>query len=106
VIKTFALNLIVGVVVGTYSSIFIASPVVLGWQKGFEKRKRQRDMQRSGGGLKPAKSETAEQEKVKRAIADEQLQVEEEKVREAARVAAAQRANPPRRKKKKKKKRR
>ena len=30
-IRDFALNLIVGVVVGTYSSIFIASPVLIGW---------------------------------------------------------------------------
>ncbi|MBN2655760.1 MAG: protein translocase subunit SecF [Spirochaetales bacterium] len=30
-IKLFALNLIVGVVVGTYSSVFIASSILLGW---------------------------------------------------------------------------
>lgn len=30
-IKIFALNLIVGVIVGTYSSIFIASTILLGW---------------------------------------------------------------------------
>lgn len=30
-IQTFALNLIVGVIVGTYSSVFIASSVLLGW---------------------------------------------------------------------------
>jgi len=30
-IRDFALNLIVGVIVGTYSSIFIASPVLIGW---------------------------------------------------------------------------
>jgi len=32
VIKNFALALIIGVVVGTYSSIYIASPVVVEWQ--------------------------------------------------------------------------
>ena len=30
-IKIFALNLIVGVIVGTYSSVFIASSILLGW---------------------------------------------------------------------------
>ena len=30
-IKTFALSLIVGIIVGTYSSIFIASTILLGW---------------------------------------------------------------------------
>jgi preprotein translocase subunit SecF len=30
-IKTFALSLVVGIVVGTYSSIFVASPILLAW---------------------------------------------------------------------------
>lgn len=30
-IQTFALNLIVGIIVGTYSSVFIASSILLGW---------------------------------------------------------------------------
>ena len=34
VIQDFALALIVGVIVGTYSSVFIASPIVLYWEKG------------------------------------------------------------------------
>ncbi|ADK82334.1 protein translocase subunit SecF [Sediminispirochaeta smaragdinae] len=38
-IKDFALNLIVGIVVGTYSSIFIASPVLLGITRASDKRK-------------------------------------------------------------------
>ncbi|MCP5515201.1 MAG: protein translocase subunit SecF [Spirochaetales bacterium] len=38
-IKIFALNLIVGIVVGTYSSIFIASPILLGWVNAVKKRK-------------------------------------------------------------------
>ncbi|MDD3801569.1 MAG: protein translocase subunit SecF, partial [Desulfuromonas thiophila] len=33
VIHNFAFALLVGVVVGTYSSIFVASPVLLTWQK-------------------------------------------------------------------------
>ena len=38
-IEDFALNLIVGILVGTYSSIFIASPVLLGWSNVVQKRK-------------------------------------------------------------------
>lgn len=38
-IKDFALNLIVGILVGTYSSIFIASPVLLGWTNVAKRRK-------------------------------------------------------------------
>ena len=38
-IKDFALNLIIGILVGTYSSIFIASPVLLGWTNVAQKRK-------------------------------------------------------------------
>lgn len=32
VLKTFALALIIGVVIGTYSSIFVASPIVIDWK--------------------------------------------------------------------------
>ena len=37
-IKTFALSLIVGIVVGTYSSIYIASTILLGWHDAAVKR--------------------------------------------------------------------
>jgi preprotein translocase subunit SecF len=33
IIHDFAFAMIVGVVVGTYSSIFVASPILLAWQK-------------------------------------------------------------------------
>ena len=33
VLRDFALAIIIGVVVGTYSSIFIASPIVLWWTR-------------------------------------------------------------------------
>ncbi len=42
-IKDFALNLIIGIVVGTYSSIFIASPILLGWTNTVQKRKAKKD---------------------------------------------------------------
>ena len=34
-VKIFAVAMIVGVMVGTYSSIYIAGPVVIAWQKRF-----------------------------------------------------------------------
>jgi preprotein translocase subunit SecF len=43
VIKDFALNLVVGIVVGTYSSIFIASPVLLALTRMNEKRIAKKD---------------------------------------------------------------
>ncbi|MFN2507930.1 MAG: hypothetical protein ABR589_04060, partial [Chthoniobacterales bacterium] len=33
VLRDFALAILIGVLVGTYSSIFIASPIVLWWTK-------------------------------------------------------------------------
>ncbi len=45
-IKDFAFNLIIGVVVGTYSSIFIASPFVLGVQNVLDRRRRAGDRKR------------------------------------------------------------
>jgi preprotein translocase subunit SecF len=42
VIRDFALTLLVGVVVGTYSSIFIASPVLVEWEEFRAKRKKRK----------------------------------------------------------------
>ncbi len=39
VIQDFAFALIVGVIIGTYSSIFIASPIVVEWEKSREAKK-------------------------------------------------------------------
>ena len=39
VIHGFALALLIGVVVGTYSSIFIASPVLIVWQSWIDRKK-------------------------------------------------------------------
>ncbi len=48
-IKEFALNLIVGIVVGTYSSIFVANPVLMGWMNLRKKRKKRKELQKYGG---------------------------------------------------------
>lgn len=47
-IKNFALSLMVGVVVGTYSTVFIASPIVLGWSRLVDRRRKRRDVQMYG----------------------------------------------------------
>ncbi len=47
-IRVFALSLIIGIVVGTYSSIFIASPTILGWQIALDNRRKAREAQRYG----------------------------------------------------------
>jgi preprotein translocase subunit SecF len=39
IIHDFALAMLVGIVVGTYSSIYVASPVLLAWQKNAGKKK-------------------------------------------------------------------
>lgn len=42
VIRDFALTLLVGVIIGTYSSIFIASPVLVEWEDWRARRRKQR----------------------------------------------------------------
>jgi SecD/SecF fusion protein len=50
VLNDFALALLIGVLVGTYSSVFIASPIVLWFSKGEKGRLRQ-EVTRGGGGV-------------------------------------------------------
>ncbi len=52
VIRDFAIVMTVGMVVGTYSSIYIAAPVVLEWQRLLDRRRKERDS-RAGGGRQP-----------------------------------------------------
>ncbi len=42
-IRDFAIVMTIGMVVGTYSSIFIAAPLVLGWQNLVDKRRKARE---------------------------------------------------------------
>ncbi|TVR87018.1 MAG: protein translocase subunit SecF [Spirochaetaceae bacterium] len=51
-IQDFALNLMVGVLVGTYSSLFVASPALLGWQNKVQPR-RDRKKQAKGVSVGP-----------------------------------------------------
>jgi len=54
VIRDFALTLLIGIVVGTYSSLFIASPVLVEWQN--YKASRSSKAARTPKGAKPAKA--------------------------------------------------
>jgi preprotein translocase subunit SecF len=40
VLHGFALALVIGIIIGTYSSVFVASPIVVFWQNASERRKR------------------------------------------------------------------
>jgi preprotein translocase subunit SecF len=42
VIHDFAFALIIGVIVGTYSSIYIATPLVIFWEQVFPSKKKKR----------------------------------------------------------------
>ncbi|RKY89745.1 protein translocase subunit SecF [candidate division KSB1 bacterium] len=44
VINNFAFALLIGIIVGTYSSIFIASPVLIEWQNWREQKKKRKTM--------------------------------------------------------------
>ncbi len=55
-IRDFALNLVVGIVVGTYSSIFVASPILLAWRTRAIARRRKKELERYGGRAAPAET--------------------------------------------------
>jgi preprotein translocase subunit SecF len=56
VLHGFSFALVVGIIVGTYSSVFIASPIVLFWHNLIEKRKRMVPSTAPATGAKPAGS--------------------------------------------------
>jgi preprotein translocase subunit SecF len=45
-IRDFALNMMVGIVVGTYSSIFVASPVLLMWRNAVTARRKKKEYEK------------------------------------------------------------
>ena len=61
-IKLFALNLIIGILVGTYSSIFVASPVLMIWSSIAAKRRQTRDEAKYGSGKSASRKEAAAEE--------------------------------------------
>ncbi|MDZ7794373.1 MAG: protein translocase subunit SecF [Spirochaetia bacterium] len=95
-IKDFALNLIVGIIVGTYSSVFVASPMLLGWRRSREKR------QRLKRGLAP-KATKAEIEEKAVPAKGESAPVEKAVKSEDIEIPSAERKQKGKRKKRKKK---
>ena len=72
-IRDFALAVIFGVLVGTYSSIFIASPLLMGWIAAASKRKRTKSAQRYGVKVpegKPAPEDVTEAQPIVREDVD------------------------------------
>ncbi|MGM0574536.1 MAG: protein translocase subunit SecF, partial [Myxococcota bacterium] len=55
-IRDFALALIIGVVVGTYSSVFVASPLVYYMDQYLERREAQKARDARGGRANPARA--------------------------------------------------
>ena len=86
VIKIFALNLMIGVIVGTYSSIFIASPILLAWT-GFVRNR------------KISKAEKHYNEKKKDEAPSEKAEVSDEAKTETSSVKAPEAPAEPRIKK-------
>ena len=60
-VQLFALNLIVGVIVGTYSSVFVASPALLGWRRAARKRRTKQESVRRGAPVSEKRLEQAKQ---------------------------------------------
>jgi preprotein translocase subunit SecF len=60
--KNFGLLMIVGIVEGTYSTIFIASPIVLEWETFMSRRRKKRELEKYGihEHAKPAPAEEPE----------------------------------------------
>jgi preprotein translocase subunit SecF len=105
VIKDFAFNLIVGVVVGTYSSIFIASPILLGWQNIMEKRKKAK--QEGFAGKKKTQAKSQKETSVKEGEEEQNIQnvqVQGGKTDQSIKQEKGGRKKPRKKKKKKKKK--
>ena len=48
--KNFALAMIVGIFEGTYSTMFIASPIVLEWENMRDRRRKRREREKYGFG--------------------------------------------------------
>jgi preprotein translocase subunit SecF len=79
-IREFAVNLIVGILIGTYSSNFIASPIFLAWTNALRKRRKLKD-ERLYGTQVGKKGE----QKAERKVDAEALQVAEGNETEAVR---------------------
>ncbi len=92
-IKTFALSLIVGIIVGTYSSIYIASTILLGWHDAAVKRTKAR--------VSSAAAEKAEKIEVKAAPVKNSEPAVQQSAEEIAEATEKKRKSKMKKKKKK-----
>jgi preprotein translocase subunit SecF len=102
-IKDFALNLIVGIIVGTYSSIYIASPALLGWWNSRYRKQRRKQ------GLPAEPTEKEMKKKVEESAPEEEGATQKpaaaaSRVSDPTEIPAAERKLKGKRQKKKKKK--
>lgn len=100
-VQTFALNLIVGVLVGTYSSVFVASPVLLGWRRASRRKSAKKEAGRRGA---PISEKTLEEAREAAPAAEKAISAaEKERVLEELRQKRATSAGKGRSQRKKKK---
>jgi len=102
-IKNFALSLMVGVVVGTYSTVFIASPVVLGWSRLSDKRRKRRDIQMYGRQAAVPAAQARREEAASEAGGTEAKEIAKKEPAGPKAPVKVTRVQPTRKKKKKKK---
>ena len=74
-IKDFALAVIFGVLVGTYSSLFIASPMLMGWFMATSRRRKARDAERYGTKVAETKKEESAGDDTNAPIARQQVEI-------------------------------
>ncbi len=104
-VHLFALNMIVGIVVGTYSSIFIASPIMYGWTRTAEKSRKVREAKKAGIELsdEEEKDEAVEASAAKEAESEEEADGETDEVQEERKETGLGRLSREQRKRKMKK---
>jgi preprotein translocase subunit SecF len=102
-IKNFALSLMVGVVVGTYSTVFIASPIVLGWTRLSNRRRKRRDIQMYGRQTAIPADQARREEEAAQAAATGVKEIDNKEAAGPKAPVKVTRVQPSRKKKKKKK---
>ena len=93
-IKIFALSLIVGIIVGTYSSIFIASTILLGWHNAEVKKVK-------SAALSATVKEPVETKSVSEKTAEQNLNLAKQSAEEIAEATARKKKAKDKKKKKK-----
>ncbi|MFW5826803.1 MAG: protein translocase subunit SecF [Alkalispirochaeta sp.] len=92
-IQLFALKLMLGVVVGTYSSVFVASPILLSWQTSDKARKKRKDIEKYHKGAAAGRGKDGSVDKVDKAEAASQAAAAQTADIEAVKREVAQKRN-------------